>query len=100
MGNYPGIGDDSRIGGHKAVDIRPYFERIGIERRGDQGGCEIASAASQIGYGVSVAVAGYETAGHHMILQRQPELLPDLRLDRPAVGDIAVMPAFGLDEFQ
>ncbi len=57
------VGDDARIGGQDAADVGPDLHFVGVERRAQNGGRVVGTAAPQRG-----ADAGFrraDEAGHH-----------------------------------
>ena len=58
-----GGGDDARIGGHEAVHIGPYLQRVGIEGGGDDGCRIVGATSSQVGH-IACRHVGSDEAGY------------------------------------
>ena len=82
-----GIADDARVGRHETVDVGPDFERLGVQRGGDECGGVVRSAAPQIGHVARGAVRGDE-ARHYRHAGAVGQTLPDELFGQIRFGDV------------
>ena len=59
--DHVGGADDARVGGHKAVHVRPDLQPVGPQGRRDDAGGVVRSAASEVGNRAAGAVRGDES---------------------------------------
>ncbi len=63
LSDYPGVGR------HESVYVCPYFEGISPRSGSNQGGCEVASSASEIRDSSGFLVGGYESGDDGPVFQ-------------------------------
>ena len=89
--------DDTRVGGHKAVHIRPYLQTGGIQRCGNDGSRIIRTATSQVCHFSAVLVGRYKT-GHQCYLRNFIKCFFHQRSCQFRIQNMFGMFFLGLDE--
>ena len=97
--------DDARVGSHKAIDIGPYLEHVGIECCGYDAGSIVRAATSEVCRLAGVAVLADEAGNDHngsfccaVNATDMTECFAHQAIGQFCIERLLAVLAFGLDE--